>query len=96
MLDFVLKADIGPFEEVSDEWGADSIVISNYGARIMAVSTEQSIRGIRHGQYRPDLVICDDIEDLNSVKTRDGRERTFFLAVKKGTARIQHSSIPET
>lgn len=73
----LLKADIGPFQEISDEWGANSIVISNYDARITAVSTEQSIRGIRHGQYRPDLIICDDIEDLNSVKTREGRERTF-------------------
>lgn len=73
----LLKADIGPFKEVNDEWGVNSIVISNYNARISAVSTEQSIRGIRHGQYRPDLIICDDIEDLQSVKTRDGRERTF-------------------
>jgi predicted phage terminase large subunit-like protein len=73
----LLKDDIGPFEETDDEWGANSIVISNYNARISAVSTEQSIRGIRHGQYRPDLIICDDIEDLNSVKTREGRERTF-------------------
>jgi len=73
----LLKADIGPFREVSDEWGINSIVLPNYNARISAVSTEQSIRGIRHGQYRPDLILCDDIEDLQSVKTRDGRERTF-------------------
>lgn len=72
----LLKADIGPFEEISDEWGANSIVIPKFDARITAVSTEQSIRGIRHGQYRPDLIICDDIEDLNSVKTREGRDRT--------------------
>jgi len=74
----LLKADIGPFEEVSDEWGSNSIVISKYGARITVASTEQSIRGLRHGQYRPDLVICDDVEDLNSVKTREGRDKTFL------------------
>jgi len=73
----LLKTDIGPFEEVSDEWGSNSIVISKYGARITVASTEQSIRGLRHGQYRPDLVICDDVEDLNSVKTREGRDKTF-------------------
>lgn len=73
----LLKADIGPFEEVSDEWGSNSIVIPKYGARITTASTEQSIRGIRHGQYRPDLVICDDVEDLNSVKTKEGRDKTF-------------------
>lgn len=73
----LLKADIGPFEEVSDEWGANTIVLSNFGARIIIASTEQSIRGARHGEHRPDLVICDDVEDLNSVKTKEGRDKTF-------------------
>ncbi len=73
----LLKGDIGPFEEISDEWGSNSIVISKYGARITVASTEQSIRGLRHGEHRPDLVICDDVEDLNSVKTREGRDKTF-------------------
>jgi len=73
----LLKADIGPFEEISDEWGSNSIVIPKYGARITVASTEQSIRGLRHGEYRPDLVICDDVEDLNSVKTKEGRDKTF-------------------
>lgn len=73
----LLKADIGPFQEISDEWGSNSIVIPKYDARIMVASTEQSIRGLRHGEHRPDLVICDDVEDLNSVKTREGRDKTF-------------------
>jgi len=73
----LLKADIGPFQEYSDEWGSSSIVLSNFGAKIMIASSEQSIRGLRHGQYRPDLVICDDVEDLNSVKNRDSRNKTF-------------------
>jgi predicted phage terminase large subunit-like protein len=72
----LLKSDIGPFESPEDEWGSNSIVIPKFGARIAAVSTEQSIRGVRHGQYRPDLIICDDIEDINSVKTKEGRDRT--------------------
>ena len=73
----LLKDDIGPFEEVGDEWGATSIVISNYEARITIASTEQGVRGLRHGQYRPDVVICDDVEDLNVVKTKEGRDKTF-------------------
>lgn len=73
----LLNADIGPFQEISDEWGSNSIVLSNFGARITIASTEQSIRGLRHGEHRPDLVICDDVEDLQSVKTREGRNKTF-------------------
>ncbi len=73
----LLKNDLGPFQEEEDEWGSSSIVFSNTGARIMVASTEQSIRGIRHNQHRPDLIICDDVEDIASAKTRDGRNKTY-------------------
>ncbi|MEK7218100.1 MAG: hypothetical protein AAB728_01400, partial [Patescibacteria group bacterium] len=73
----VLKGDMGPFREEEDEWRNSSLVISNCGARIMAVSVDQSVRGLRHGPNRPDLIICDDIEDLASVKSREGRDKTY-------------------
>jgi predicted phage terminase large subunit-like protein len=73
----LLSNDLGPFVEQREEWGSTSLYIPRYNARITAISTEQSVRGIRHGQYRPDLIICDDVEDMNSVKTREGRNKTF-------------------
>lgn len=73
----LLKRDLGPFNEESDEWGSSSLVFSNLGARITAASTEQSIRGLRHNQHRPDLIIGDDVEDLASTKTREGRNKTY-------------------
>jgi len=73
----MLGIDMGPFWEESDEWGGYSLVLSKYGARISAASSEQSIRGIKHLQFRPDLIIADDVEDLNSVKTQDGRDKTY-------------------
>lgn len=72
----LLRADLGPFEERDEEWSSGSLVLPQYGARITAISTEQSIRGLRHGAYRPDLIICDDVEDLASTRTREGRNRT--------------------
>jgi len=72
----LLKNDLGPFQEESDEWGVSSLVFSNLNARITAASSEQSIRGMRHNQYRPDLIICDDVEDMASVKTRESRDKT--------------------
>lgn len=73
----ILKMDLGPFKEETDEWGSLALVIPRYGAKIMASSTEQSIRGIRHGRHRPDLIICDDLEDLESVKTQESRDKLF-------------------
>lgn len=73
----LLRADLGPFREESDEWGSYSLVIPRFNARLIAASSEQSIRGLRHGAHRPDLIICDDVEDLNSVKTMESRDKTY-------------------
>lgn len=73
----MLKNDLGPFQEESDEWGSYSLVFKKHGARITVASTEQSIRGARHNQYRPDLFICDDVEDVQSTKTRESRNKTY-------------------
>lgn len=73
----LLRSDLGPFHEDSDEWGSYSLFMPVFNAKIIAASSEQSIRGIRNGAYRPDLIICDDVEDLNSVKTRESRDKTY-------------------
>lgn len=73
----LLKNDLGPFQEENDEWGAMSLVFSRLNARITAASTEQSIRGLRHNQYRPDVIIGDDLEDLASTRTHESRQKTF-------------------
>jgi predicted phage terminase large subunit-like protein len=73
----VLKKDLGPFQEESDEWGSHSLVFKKHKARITVASSDQSIRGLRHNEHRPDLIICDDVEDVQSTKTREGREKTY-------------------
>ncbi len=70
-----LGKDLGPFEEPDDEWRAFSLVLPRYNARITAVSLDQKIRGVIHKQHRPDLIICDDLEDLSSVKNRENRDK---------------------
>ena len=72
-----LRRDLGPFREESNQWGAQSLILPMYGAKISTGSIEQSIRGIRHNQYRPDVIICDDVEDQESVKTQENRDKLF-------------------
>lgn len=75
----LLKSDLGPFQEESGngEWAMSSLVFRNTGARITVASIDQSIRGVRHYQHRPNLITLDDIEDLNSTRTLEGRNKTF-------------------
>lgn len=77
----LLKKDLGPFK-VEDtyekgEWTSTTLEFLHHGAKLKVASVKESIRGIRYRQHRPDLVICDDIEDLNSVKTQEGRDTRY-------------------
>lgn len=66
--DFTLKGD-------SDEWQKQNMVLSN-GVRILARSRGQKVRGLRHLQYRPKLVVVDDPEDGEWVRTKENRDKT--------------------
>ncbi|MFH1252750.1 MAG: hypothetical protein V1664_00230 [Candidatus Uhrbacteria bacterium] len=72
----LLKQDFGPFVFDNSPWNADTISLPKYGARITAISREQSVRGIRFKNYRPDVVIIDDIEDTDTVRTKESRDKT--------------------
>ncbi len=73
----LLKRDLGPFKEEHNQWNIVSLYLSYYKAKISIASTEQSIRSWRHMQYRPQLIICDDAEDLESVNTRESRDKLY-------------------
>lgn len=73
----LLMKDFGPIRHETDPWNQTSLVFGHYGAKISAVSVEKSIRGAIHGRYRPDLIICDDIEDVASSKSFEAREKLW-------------------
>ena len=71
-----LIKDWGPFEE-NEEWTATDVVLPKYDARIIAKSTGQKIRGLRHKQWRPSIFIVDDIENLEMIRTKEQRDKTY-------------------
>ncbi len=73
----LLIRDFGPFITPESEWRNDSLYLPQTDTRIMALSMGENIRGLRHGQYRPDLIICDDVEDLQSVRIAENRDKNY-------------------
>ncbi len=73
----LLRADLGPFKEENNQWGAIALILAQYGAKISISSVEQSVRGARHYEHRPDVIICDDLEDMDSVRTQESRDKIF-------------------
>lgn len=67
----LLKHDLGPFQATKEDWGAYTIEIPKYQAKIMCIGSLQNIRGLKYRNQRPDLIICDDMEDITSFEDKD-------------------------
>lgn len=53
----------------------DQITLSN-GVAVRAFGSEQRMRGMRQRQFRPSLIVVDDLEEQESVLSSEGREKT--------------------
>lgn len=76
-----LIEDFGEFDvemetQKKTEWQKTSLIIPKYDTKIVGKSTGQKVRGIRYKQWRPDLIVADDIEDLEAVRTKENRDKT--------------------
>ncbi|MCP3942206.1 MAG: phage terminase large subunit [Desulfobacteraceae bacterium] len=80
-----LKQDFPDMCGEGPVWRAMNIITSN-GIRIKAAGAGQKLRGLRHGARRPDLVVCDDLENDENVVSPEQRaklEKWFFRALMK-------------
>ncbi len=69
-----LISDFG--EQKGEVWRADFIELKN-GSAIMAIGANAEVRGVRHRQYRPDLIICDDIQKDEIARSPLQRENLY-------------------
>jgi len=61
-------------EQVGATWNENKIVLKN-GVVIQALGARQSLRGTRHLQWRPDLILGDDLEDEENAATEEARQK---------------------
>jgi predicted phage terminase large subunit-like protein len=64
-----------PTLESDEDWQAMNCVLDN-GVRILSRSRGQKVRGMKHRQHRPSLVVADDVEDLDWVRTQENRDKS--------------------
>ncbi len=55
-------------------WQAGTIVTRN-NAKVQVAGSGKKLRGLRHGPYRPDLCVLDDIENDEQVRNPDQRDK---------------------
>lgn len=79
----LIKEDFGKLE--GKVWKANVILLSS-GVKIESIGSGKKIRGRRHKQWRPDLLVMDDVENDENVNTPDQRKKLaswFYKAVSK-------------
>ena len=87
----LLRADF-PIERFEVDQKTEIIVkmADGHRFRILARGSEQRIRGAMWNGKRPNLLVCDDMEDDEQVESKDRRakfRRWFFRAAKQALSR---------
>lgn len=81
----LLIEDFGPQKDKGNMWKSSGIVLAN-GCRIDVLGSGQKLRGRRNFERRPDLILLDDIENDEEVRSPEGRRKLaawYFSAVSK-------------
>lgn len=102
-----LRAELEENELIKNDYGdllrgmrgmtkfTETNIVLNTGVRIMGRSRLQKIRGLRHRQFRPSLVIIDDPEEREKVQKKEYRDKTerwllgeIMPAIEETSARL--------
>jgi predicted phage terminase large subunit-like protein len=67
-------------QDFPDDTGAGPVwqygeVVTRSGAKIKIGGSGKALRGFRHGAQRPDLVVCDDLENDENVQRPEQRDK---------------------
>ena len=81
----LLREDFGPFADDESAWQKMSLELEYNEAKILSVSREQSIRGIKYNSIRPELIICDDLEDSLAKFDKAKRDEIYNRFVSEIT-----------
>ena len=82
-----LREDFGELQ--GPTWQEDTVILLGAGGvdcMILALGVRMKLRGRKYKQWRPDLIICDDLENDENVESPTQRaklRRWFFRAVMK-------------
>lgn len=70
-----LRKDYGAMYDPNNNWSGQSLLLTN-DVLILGRSRGQKVRGMRHREFRPELIVIDDPEDLEWVKKKENRDKT--------------------
>ena len=61
---------------IGDVWRED-VALTKTGIKLQALGAGQKVRGLKHKNWRPDLIVLDDIENDENVRTPEQRNKLY-------------------
>lgn len=77
---------IEDFGELKGKVWKSNVILTSTNTKIEAIGCGKKVRGRRHKNWRPDLIVLDDIENDENVRTPEQRKKLrnwFYKAVSK-------------
>lgn len=75
-----LREDFGIIlheNKMSNESDSQEGFVTTNNIRVQSASIGKQLRGARHGAYRPDLIVLDDLESSKNTNTKELREKNL-------------------
>lgn len=80
------EAVIEDFGDITGDIWREDVILTKTKIKVQAKGSGQKMRGLKHKQWRPDLIVLDDIENDELVRTVEQREKLknwYYKAVSK-------------
>lgn len=88
-----IKEELEENEAIIEDFGSlvgrlwrEDVILTKTKIKVQAKGSGQKMRGLKHKQWRPDLIVLDDIENDELVRTVEQREKLknwYYKAVSK-------------
>ncbi|OQB15723.1 MAG: Terminase-like family protein [Firmicutes bacterium ADurb.Bin193] len=88
-----IKTELEENEKLREDFGdltgavwRNNVIVTKTGVKVEAIGSDKKIRGRKHKNWRPDLIVLDDVENDENVRTPEQRkklENWFYKAVSK-------------
>lgn len=88
----LLINDFGPFKDEDPRKWSDRAIITLDNVKFEAMGVGTKLRGKKHLQWRPNRILCDDIENDENVATKEQRDklyRWFFSALLNARSKVE-------
>lgn len=88
-----IREELEENERIVEDFGSlqgkvwrNDVLLTSTDVKVEAIGSGKKVRGRKHRNWRPDLIVLDDIENDENVRTKEQRKKLanwFFKAVSK-------------